>query len=252
MKTINFFVLFILITSTTTVMAQASDWESYELVNRLLSMQRPGEPVIHDDYVLFTADSGIRRIGVSFAHENFSVVYWFQTLMISQDRLNPVILPGEKEPRPNRDSGIKFYVYNVPNHIRDLEYRLVINGLWTTDPSNPLVKRDPVSGLSLSYLQMPARSVKPNPLNGLPGGLVFTFNAPPGETVTVAGSFNSWDPFMYELREGPSGVYSITLPLPPGTYQYVFFHRGQRYVDPINPIRSYSRSGSAASEITVP
>ena len=252
MKTINFFVLFILIASISPVIAQTYDWETYELLNRLLSMQKPGAPVIQDDYVIFTADSSIRRIGVSFSHENFDVVYWFQTLMVSQDRLNPIILPGEKEPSSHRDSGIQFYVYNVPNYIRDLEYRLVINGLWTTDPSNPLVRRDPVLGLSISYLQMPARSVRPSPLNGLPGGLTFSFNAPPGETVTVAGSFNSWDPFMYELREGPSGVYSLTLPLPSGTYQYVFIHRGQRYVDPDNPKRSYARDGSAASEITVP
>jgi len=252
MKTINFFVLFILITSILPVAAQNSEWETYELLNSLLSMRSPGEPVIHDDYVIFTADSSLRRVGISFAHENFNTTYWFQTLLISQDRLNPILLPGEKEPSPYMDSGIKFYVYNVPAHIKDLEYRLVINGLWTIDPLNPLFKRDPVSGLSLSYLRMPSRSLKPNPLNGLPDGLIFTYNAQPGESVTIAGSFNSWDPFMYELREGPSGVYSITIPLPPGTYQYVFIHRGQRYVDPNNPKRIYARDGSIASEIAVP
>ena len=252
MKTINFFVLFIFIVSIPPAIAQSAEWETYELLNRLLSMQKPGEPVIHDDFVIFTADSGLRRVGVSFSHENFENVYWFQTLMVSQDRLNPIILPGEKEPSPQRDSGIKFYVYKVPGHIRDLEYRLVINGLWTIDPSNHHVKRDPVSGLLLSVLRMPVRTARPNPLNGLPDGLFFSFRAPPGETVTVAGSFNSWDPFMYELKEGPSGVYSLTIPMPPGTYQYVFFHRGQRFTDPDNPRRTYTRDGSAASEIVVP
>jgi len=252
MKTINFFVLFILIASFSAVTAQSAEWESYALLNRLLSMQVPGEPVIHDDFVIFTADSSVRRIGVAFAHENYANIYWYQTLMISQDRLNPIILPGEKEPSPHRDSGLQFFVYNVPIHIRDLEYRLVINGLWTVDPANQLVKRDPVSGLSLSVIRMPARYAKPNPLNGLPGGLIFTYRAPPGETVSIAGSFNSWDPFMYELREGPAGVYSLTIPLPPGTYQYVFIHRGQRFTDPDNPRRIYARDGSAASEIVVP
>jgi hypothetical protein len=57
---------------------------------------------------------------------------------------------------------------------------------------------------------------------------------------------------MYELREGPAGVYSINIPLPPGRYQYVFFNRGERYVDPYNPHRIYSRDGTAASEIVVP
>jgi hypothetical protein len=56
---------------------------------------------------------------------------------------------------------------------------------------------------------------------------------------------------MYELREGPAGNYSINIPLPPGKYQYVFFHRGQRYLDPNNASRVYSKDGRAASEIVI-
>jgi hypothetical protein len=56
---------------------------------------------------------------------------------------------------------------------------------------------------------------------------------------------------MYELKEGPPGNYSITIPLPPGRYQYVFFHRGQRYLDPYNGSRIYSKDGNAASEIVL-
>jgi len=57
---------------------------------------------------------------------------------------------------------------------------------------------------------------------------------------------------MYELKEEPAGVYSINISLPPGTYHYVFFHRGRRYVDPYNSRRIYSKDGSAASVIVVP
>jgi hypothetical protein len=166
--------------------------------------------------------------------------------------MDPVILPGQRFPDPHRDSGIQFHVYRLPNHLRELEYRLVVNGLWTIDPANPESRRDPLSGLTMSVLSLPPRPRNHNPLNGLPEGLNFSFRGPPGETVTVAGSFNGWDPFMYELREGPAGVYSLTIPLPPGTYQYMFFHRGERFVDPHNPRRSYTRDGSAASEIVVP
>jgi hypothetical protein len=248
MKRILIFVLLVISAS----FSWADDWETYELVNRLLTIRRPGAPVIQDDSVIFTSDSSNRRVGVAFAHENFSNIYWFRQLIVPQDPMNPVILPGQKIPDPYKDSGILFHVYRVPEHLRDLEYRLVINGLWTTDPSNPQTRRDPVSGLALSVLSIPPRPSRPNPLNGLPEGLNFSFRGPPGETVTVAGSFNGWDPFMYELRESPAGVYSLIIPLPPGTYQYVFFHRGQRYVDPHNPRRIYARDGSAASEIVVP
>ncbi|WP_461248301.1 early set domain-containing protein, partial [Treponema sp. R6D11] len=103
-----------------------------------------------------------------------------------------------------------------------------------------------------STVQVPARRIRPDPLKGLPNGVTFTFNAPSGERVTVAGDFNSWDPYMYELREYPAGVYSITIPLPPGTHQYVFFYSGKRNTDPNNPKRIYAKDGSAASLITVP
>jgi hypothetical protein len=56
---------------------------------------------------------------------------------------------------------------------------------------------------------------------------------------------------MYELTENPSGVYSLNLPLPPGTYQYVFFHRGERYLDPYNFNRVYTRDGKPVSQIII-
>ena len=252
MKTIVIFVLFILISSFSPTAIQASDWESHEVIGQLLSIQEPGAPVIYENFVIFTANSNIRRMGVAFAHEDFANIYWYRMLLISQDRINPVILPGEKIPSPYRDSGMQFYVYQIPSHLRELEYRLVINGLWTIDPVNPQSRRDSVSGLTMSVLRLPQRPVRSDPLNGLPEGLLFTFRAPAGETVTVAGNFNGWDPFMYELREGPAGVYSTIIPLPPGTYQYVFFHRGERFIDNDNHRRVYARDGSVASEIVVP
>jgi len=247
MKTIGIFCLLIIAAS----FSWADEWESYEVVNQLLNIRRPGAPVIVENYVIFTADSALRRVGVAFAHENFANIYWFRPLVVPQDRLSAppdaVFSPGVYT-----DSGIQFHVYQIPLNLRELEYRLVVNGLWTVDPFNSQSRRDPVSGLTMSVLSLPYRRVPPNPLSGLPEGLNFSFRGPPGEIVTVAGNFNGWDPFMYQLREYPEGVYSITIPLPPGTYQYVFFHRGQRYVDPYNPRRIYSRDGNAASEIVVP
>jgi hypothetical protein len=247
MKTIGIFCLLIIIAS----FSWADDWETFALVDQLLRIHKPSAPVIVDDHVIFTADSSLRRVGVAFAHENFSNVYWFRPLIIPLDRLNeqfdPLVSPDSL-----MDSGIQFHVQQLPSNLKELEYRLVVNGLWTVDPLNPQTSRDPVSGLALSVLRLPYRPLPPNPLNGLPEGLNFTFRGPPGEIITVAGNFNGWDPFMYELRENPEGVYGIIIPLPPGTYQYVFYHRGQRYVDPYNPKRIYARDGSAASEIVIP
>jgi hypothetical protein len=248
MKRIETVILFTIIAA----FAGAADWESYQLIERLLTLPGPGAPEIFEDSVIFTASSGLRRVGVAFAYEDFSKVYWFRQLLVPQDPVGAPIPPGKKVPDPYKDSGILFYVHQVPGNINELEYRLIVNGLWTVDPVNPKTRKDPVSGLALSVLSLPPRNPMPDVLNGPPESLNFSFKGPPGETVTVAGNFNGWDPFMYELKEAPAGVYTLNLPLPPGRYQYVFFHRGQRYVDPYNPNRVYSKDGGIASEIIIP
>ena len=248
MKRIRTIILFTLAAA----FAGAAEWESYELIDRLLTLPGPGAPVVFEEAVIFTAPSGLRRVGVAFSHENFSKIYWFTQLLIPQDPLGAPIPPGKKVPDPYKDSGLLFYVHQVPENTNELEYRLIVDGLWTIDPVNPQVRKDSVSGLAWSVLSLPPRNPVPNILNGPPGSLSFSFKGPPGETVTVAGNFNGWDPFMYELKEAPAGVYSLNLPLPPGRYQYVFFHRGQRYADPYNSNRVYSRDGGIASEIVIP
>ena len=251
MKTIKIITLLTGILAFTAVFSHAVDIESitsYDLHERLMSFTEPEAPVIVDDMIIFTASSSLRRVGVAFADEGFAKVHWFRHLMVSRD---PLEIPlNEKKPNPYKDSGIMFHVHQIPEGATEIEYRLIVNGLWTTDPVNPHTRRDS-SGLSRAVISLPQKETTPDLLKGPPGSLNFAFKGPPGETVTVAGNFNGWDPFMYELREGPAGNYTINIPLPPGTYQYVFFHRGQRYVDPFNERRIYARDGKAASEIVI-
>jgi len=230
--------------------AAAADLESYQVIDRLLSLSEPGAPEIIDDVLIFTYTSQCRRAGVAFAHEGFSHVHWFKLLMVAQD---PLILlqSTEKRPNPYKDSGILFYIHQIPEDLEELEYRLIIDGLWTVDPANPARRRNNVTGLEYSVLPLPVRERTPEIFRGPPGTLNFSFQGPPGETVTVAGSFNGWDPFMYEMKEDPAGTYTFTLPLPAGRYQYIFFHRGERRLDPHNPNRVYSRDGAVVSEIVL-
>jgi len=224
--------------------------ESYKITEHLLSLKEPGPPAFIEDMVVFTASSSLRRVGIAFADEGFYKVHWFRQLKVSQDLLE--MPPNPKKADFYKDSGILFYVHKAPEGANELEYRLIINGLWTTDPVNPKTRRDSNSGLTWSTLALPARIPEINPLKGPPGSLSFVFKGPPGETVSVGGSFNGWDPFMYELKEGPAGTYTINIPLPPGRYQYVFFYRGERFLDPNNARRVYSKDGRAASEIVLP
>ena len=231
--------------------AAALDVNSYEVVDRLLSLSKPGAPEIIEDAVLFTYTSNCRRAGVAFAYEGFSRVHWLRLLQIPQDPAGAPVPVGRKMPAYYKDSGILFYIHQLPEDLKVLEYRLIIDGLWIVDPSNPLSRKDNSNGLEYSVLALPVKQEKPELLRGPPGTLNFTFTAAPGETVTLSGSFNNWDPFMYEMKEGPAGIYKLTLSLPPGKHQYIFYYRGERWLDPNNPNRAYSREGRAVSQAVI-
>jgi len=223
--------------------------DSFEILGFLLGLSEPAPPQIIDNAAVFTASSSLRRVGIAFADEGFARVHWFRPLLVSEDPLERI--RRGRRASPHRDSGIAFHVREIPDGATEIEYRLIINGLWTPDPANPNTRRDGFSGSTMSVLSVPQRQQVHNQAARQRAGIDFVFRGPPGETVTVAGSFNNWDPFMYELREGPPGFFSLHLPLPPGRYQYVFFHRGERVPDPENPTWVFSREGKVASEIVV-
>ncbi|MDR0390131.1 MAG: glycogen-binding domain-containing protein [Spirochaetaceae bacterium] len=254
MKNLTVLTLLLLIIGNTS----AVDTESYQFIDHLLSISGPGAPEIYEDAVIFTQPSSYRRVGIAFAHEGYAQIYWFKKLFISDEEPVASRRNAESGLPPatrvvHRDSGMLFHVYTFPEELGELRYRLIIDGLWTTDPSNPRTGIDQRTGLSQSLISLPAvrRESAVFDSSGQPGGLSFSFTAPPGEHITVAGNFNNWDPFMYTLKETSAGVYTLTLPLPPGTYHYVFFHRGQRLLDPRNPFKAYTREGQAASEALV-
>ena len=229
----------------------AADTDSFLFIEHLKRLRGPEKPQIVDDAVVFTASSSYRRVGVAFAHEGFGKIYWFRRFMISNENAGPWI----KDKPPSdlyTDSGILFFVYSIPEDLKgDLEYRLIIDGLWVKDPLNPDFRTDRGSGITRSVVAIPYIKRLDSLERGPAGTLNFTYYAPTGETITVAGSFNRWDPFMYQLRETSPGRYTLSLPLPPGTYQYTFFHRGERRLDPNNPVRVYTLEGKAANVATV-
>jgi hypothetical protein len=225
---------------------EAVDIESYQFINHIRNFTRPGKPEIFEDGVLFTASSSLQRVGVSFAHENYSVVHWFQRLMVPRDPAELLVNPRID---PYEDSGIMFHVEPIPTDLKNMDYRLIIDGLWTADPTNPLRVYGP-SGVVESRIPLPERHITAV-AQSTPGVYQFSYSAPSGETITVGGSFNNWDPFMYELRETIRGFYTLSLFLPPGDFQYVFFHRGEQIPDPANTRKLYTRDGRIVSEATV-
>jgi hypothetical protein len=235
----------------------ALDTESYQFIDHLLALKNPGppefleDPESHEDGILFTAPSTYRSVGIAFAHEGFANIYYFRKLLSARDTGEPLPANSKNARDIYRDSGILFYAFTIPRDLKILEYRLIINGLWTVDPQNPLHKQDEKTGLVHSVLLLPPIARPPTAYDGPPGSLSFSYTAPSGEMVTVAGDFNGWDPFMYELTETSPGRYNLVLPLPPGTYHYLFYYRGQRLLDPNNHSTVYTRTGDAVSEAVV-
>ena len=229
----------------------AVDIESYQFIDHLRAISGPGTPEIYEDVVLFTAPSSYQRVGISFAHEGYAKVHWFKRLMIPGDPAELVAAgKNRKNADPNNDSGIMFHLETIPENITNMDYRLIIDGLWTADPLNPLTISGP-SGIVESRVPLPEKSKTSLTAATPPGTYRFIYRASPGENITVGGSFNNWDPFMYEMRETNPGLYTLTLPLPPGSFQYVFFYRGEQIPDPANPKKLYTREGRIVSEGTV-
>jgi 1,4-alpha-glucan branching enzyme len=65
----------------------------------------------------------------------------------------------------------------------------------------------------------------------------FALYAPSAKSVSVAGSFNRWDPRANPLT-GPdeNGVWITVVSLPPGRYEYLFLMNGEEWLpDPSAP-----------------
>ena len=57
---------------------------------------------------------------------------------------------------------------------------------------------------------------------------------PDAQSVSVAGDFNGWDPAQTKLERMDGGMWTVTLPLKPGRYEYMFVIDGQQWIaDPL-------------------
>jgi hypothetical protein len=81
----------------------------------------------------------------------------------------------------------------------------------------------------------------------------FVVTVPNASSVSLVGDFNDWDPGTTQLTSGTGGVWSVTVPLRPGRYQYAFVVDGTRWVaDPAAPpAMSADDFGSPNSVVTV-
>lgn len=82
--------------------------------------------------------------------------------------------------------------------------------------------------------------------------VTFTVHADKGKTVYVAGCFNKWDPTAKKMAyKAKQGLYSATVNLAPGEYQYKFVIDGTWCADPENANAVPNDQGTFNSVIVV-
>jgi len=201
-------------------------------LNRLVSAQAPQMVANH---LVLSGQGVYRSVGVAFSHEGWATIHRFQ----------------------KNTNGIFVLAIPLPfGPARSVSYRMVFDGLWTIDPTNRTKTIDNASGLPVSVLELPERSIRVfgswNPAaNRQDSTALFFYEGQPGQRITVSGSFNGWDPFLHELKEVAPGNYELELTLAPGTYYYTFVYKGERLKDPLNKTVAWDSNGRQVSVLTI-
>lgn len=215
----------------------APDMDETEIDTALLGVHGTMAPFITGDYAVFTADKNARYVGIAFDFEKYRTIHKFQ-------------LKTDYDSEENASSKYYVYVLKIPKNVQSFNYRMVIDGLWTTDPMNPEKIYSEEAKLIVSHLN--ANRTVPIITEEVPVGKVrFVYTGKSGQKIRLGGSFTNWDSWIYIMREVYPGVYQLDLPLPPGTYEYAYYNGMNTMVDPTNPERVYTRDGKSASLLVV-
>jgi AMP-activated protein kinase-like protein len=117
----------------------------------------------------------------------------------------------------------------------------------------PVVVTTPPAGAGSDAPAAP-KVTKPGP-NVTPEGVVFNFKADGKDRkIYLAGNFNNWNPSdaQYLMKdEDGDGMYSITVKLAPGTYQYKYVIEGKWTQDPYGPGEAPDGFGGRNSQFDV-
>ncbi|MGE0469188.1 MAG: hypothetical protein AB7L09_17080 [Nitrospira sp.] len=75
---------------------------------------------------------------------------------------------------------------------------------------------------------------------------------PEARSVSVAGDFNGWNPSYTPLERSDGGMWTATIPLKPGRYQYMFVIDGKEWIaDPLAPEEATDGFGSQNAVLDV-
>ena len=182
---------------TATDQSGHSEYLSAKIIEQLSNVS---VPFVKDGRMVFTVEGKYRYAGIAFSHEGYRKIHIFERI-IHKDQNGNVIVD-----KNGREENFLFFVTQVPENTNSVEYRLVIDGLWTTDPMNPESTTDMETGLRVSTLKVPY--IDSREKVGTENNRVnFVYQGEEGRSISLSGTFNNWDPFMYTLKETRPGFY---------------------------------------------
>lgn len=217
--------------------AEKNAVQPFELDKLIHDIEKPCEPIITDDYIIFSADYNYRFVGIAFDFENYQVIHPFQLLTRRDD--NNI-----------KQRSLMFYVYERQHKFTTLKYRLVLDGLWTIDPNNPKKEFDFNTNLYFSKVE-DLNSVKIYTGDTKSENVHFVYKGESGQKINLTGSFCNWDPWIYQLQETEPGLYELELPLTTGKYLYTYYIGFTPVLDNTNPEKAYAADGRSVNVLYV-
>lgn len=193
------------------------------------SLTKASAPQISDRKLVLTwkGDTQPRYVAAAFKHEAYRQKHLFW----------------------RNQNGVYFLVMDLASDSpATLEYRLIVDGLWQGDPTNPDRYRDS-QGITLSRVSVAPtdRPTHHGPVQGYFGEVEFVYHGKAGQQVSIIGNFNHWDPFAHFLEEGHPGEYHLKLSLPPGTVLYKFVVGTRTFLDSGNAHTGHDAQGGTFS-----
>lgn len=208
-------------------------YEYRVIANDITSVKAPYQV---DDYVVFTAEKGPRHIGIAFDFEDYKTIHSFMK-------------KNKTDIDDNVSESCYFYILELPENLDSISYKLIIDGIWTTDPSNFETCYNPYTGIEVSTISV--RNNHKNETKADEKGAHFVYEGKPGQKIRVGGTFTEWDSWIYELTETRPGHYELFIPLPEGTYYYAYYNGTASFPDKTNPDRAWSGEGRETSILYV-
>ena len=83
------------------------------------------------------------------------------------------------------------------------------------------------------------------------GRVSFKLEAPDAQKVSLVGDFNNWNPKTHVMKKDKKGVWSKTILIAPGRYEYKFFVDGEWWNDPHNDQRVLNTFGSINNVLAI-